>query len=168
MADPEYTTGTTILRAASPGDLAGINAVIEAAVMGWSLPQRVKRLSLPSYRYDELDLQHLHLEVATSREGDILGVAAWERADPRDTPASVAGMLLHGLFVSPSAQGQGTGRRLLDAAIAAARGGRCHGVLVKANPDATGFFQRCGFEPIFQSQADARYPYRLWRALKDA
>jgi hypothetical protein len=45
-ADPAGLT----LRQAGALDLAGINALIGQAVMTWSLPGRVKRLALPSYR----------------------------------------------------------------------------------------------------------------------
>ncbi len=38
--------------------LDAINHVIEAAVMIWDLPERVKRLSLSSYYYTEQDLNH--------------------------------------------------------------------------------------------------------------
>jgi hypothetical protein len=48
-----------ILRRASANDLDAVNRVIETAVMGWVLPERVKRLSLPGYRYAAHDLENL-------------------------------------------------------------------------------------------------------------
>ena len=44
--------------------LDAINRVIESAVLGWNLAERVKRLVLPSYRYTPLDVQHLSFAVA--------------------------------------------------------------------------------------------------------
>ena len=52
------------LRPALKTDLDAINRVIEAAVMTWKLPERVKRLSLPSYRYTLADFAHLEMVVA--------------------------------------------------------------------------------------------------------
>ena len=49
------------LRPLAAADLDSTNAVIEAAMMTWSLPKRLKRLSLSSYRYDPTDLEHLTL-----------------------------------------------------------------------------------------------------------
>jgi hypothetical protein len=47
------------IRTARESDLGALNEVIEACVMGWNLPERVKRLSLGSYRYQPHDLAHL-------------------------------------------------------------------------------------------------------------
>ncbi|GAB6039601.1 hypothetical protein [Endothiovibrio diazotrophicus] len=40
--------GMVNLHRAGPADLEAINRVVEGAVMSWQLPERVKRLSLPS------------------------------------------------------------------------------------------------------------------------
>lgn len=55
--------------------------------MTWNLPQRVKRLSLPSYRYTPLDFDHLEIVVAEDDQHNIIGIAAWEQASAKDTPA---------------------------------------------------------------------------------
>jgi len=52
------------IRPARQIDLDAINRVIEAAVMTWDLPARVRRLSLASYSHTLLDLQHLDMVVA--------------------------------------------------------------------------------------------------------
>ena len=72
------------LRPATLDDLPAINRVIEAAVMTWDLPERVKRLSLPSYRYDAFDFDHLQMVVAEDATGQPVGLASWEAADPRE------------------------------------------------------------------------------------
>ena len=59
MTSPDF-----ILRPACGSDLDAVNGVIEAAVMGWHLPERVKRLSLPSYRYTRTDIDHMQVVVA--------------------------------------------------------------------------------------------------------
>ena len=91
-------------RSADESDLIGINAVIERAVMSWDLPERVKRLSLPSYRYQADDLDHLELWVAEAPRVGIVGVAAWEPAAAGDTPEGKRALLLHGLYIAPDRQ----------------------------------------------------------------
>jgi len=153
------------LRPAMPADLAAINAVIERAVMTWNLPERVKRLTLPSYRYQPHDLDHLKIVVAESREHGVLGVAAWEPAGARDLPAGKTGLLLHGLYVDPDRQRAGVGGRLLDAALSAAREQGFDGLLVKAQPAAKGFFLARGLERVPAVDLARDYPHRLWKAV---
>lgn len=153
---------TVSLRPASVGDLDAVNSVVEAAVMGWDLPERVKRLSLPSYRYQPHDLEHLDLVVAVDGEC-ILGVAAWEPAQPGDGPAAARALLLHGLYVAPERQGGGLGTRLLGAAELAARQAGFDGVLVKAQRSAQPFFLARGFALLAVADPDRDYPHRLWR-----
>ena len=94
--------------------LDAINCVIESAVLGWDLAERVKRLVLPSYRYTPLDVQHLSFAVARNRQDDIVGVASWEETGAVDSPQIGATLVLHGLFVAPGHQGRGIGGLLVD------------------------------------------------------
>jgi len=121
-----------LVRAAGREDLDAINRVVGAAVMSWSLPERVRRLSLPLYRYTSVDLVHLEMVVAVSARTDIRGVAAWEAADATDTPGGYRALLLHGIHVDPLYHRQGAGSRLFMAAERAARAGQYDGLLVKA------------------------------------
>ena len=153
--------GGVTLRPGTRGDLAGVNAVVEAAVMGWDLPERVKRLSMDSYRYHDHDLDHVALLVAEA-DGAVVGVAATEDADPADCPEGKRALLLHGLYVLPGHQGQGLGRRLLAAVAEEARGQGYAGVLVKANKDAQGFFAARGLGAVPVQDPGRDYPYRFW------
>ena len=155
---------TARLRPAAAVDLPAINAVIEGAVMTWELPERVKRLVLPSYRYSRHDLDHLHLVVAEAPDGGIAGVAAWETADQRDVPAGKTGLLLHGLYVDPEQQRRGVGTLLLDAAVSAAREQGVDGLLVKAQPDAVDFFVARGLTRLAVEDPDRDYAHRYWLA----
>ena len=49
------------LRPLAAADLDSTNALTKAAMLTWSLPKRLQRLSLPDYRYDPTDLEHLTL-----------------------------------------------------------------------------------------------------------
>lgn len=153
-----------VLRPAQANDLDVLNAVIERAISTWNLPERVKRLSLPSYRYQEHDLSHLHIVVAEDKARAIAGVAAWEAANPRDAPAGKRGLLLHGLYVDPAKQKQGIGSRLLEAALQAARAGGFDGLLVKAQADAIGFFAARGMARMPVENPERDYPHRYWQA----
>lgn len=150
------------LRPANRDDLAAINTVIERAVQTWNLPERVKRLALPTYLYNEHDLQHLHIELAVNHERGVVGVAAWEAAAARDCPDGVRGLLLHGLYVDPEKQQRGTGGRLLQAAASAAREQGYDGLLVKAQADAEGFFKARGMQLLAVMDASRDYPNRYW------
>lgn len=153
------------LRPATAADLDAINVVIERAVMTWPLPERVKRLTLPSYRYQPHDLDHLRIVVAEDAGRVPLGVAAWEPASPRDLPAGKTGLLLHGLYVDPDRQRAGVGSRLLDEAVDAAREQGFDGLLVKAQPAAEGFFLARGLERVPAVDPARDYPHRLWKAV---
>jgi predicted N-acetyltransferase YhbS len=154
------------IRAAARADLEAINQVIESAVMTWNLPERVKRLSLPSYCYSEMDLAHLQLVVAEESARRIIGVVAWERADARDAPQGRNGLLLHGIYVAPAHHRQGVGSALLSAAETAARNYHYDGLLVKAQEDATGFFVSRGLRKLPAEKPLHQYANRLWKDLR--
>ena len=149
-------------------DLDALNRVIEAAVMTWAVPERVKRLSLPVYRYTSQDLAHLEIVLAEDQQGRVVGVAAWEEADPKDAPAGRRGLLLHGIYVDPSLHRQGIGGRLFSAAEAAVCQSRCDGLLVKAQQDATDFFTSRGMCRLDVDEPLRQYANRLWKDLTQA
>lgn len=151
------------VRAATSVDLDAANRVIEAAVMTWNLPERVKRLSLESYLYSGDDLEQMRILVANDPVQGVVGVGAWEPADTRDTPEGQAALLLHGIYVLPGRQGAGIGSRLLRAALEAAAAQGVAGLLIKAQSEAGGFFERRGFErlPVLNPKRD--YPHRFWK-----
>mgnify|MGYP003702559403 CR=1 FL=1 len=147
-------------------DLGSVNSVIEAAVMTWDLPERVKRLSMPSYRYGSHDLEHLELFVAAVARRGIIGAAAWEQADMMDAPAGLKALLLHGIYVHPDLHRSGIGTQLLRAAQRAAGEGGFDGLLVKAQRTAEAFFYRLGFERLPVANPVRDYPHRLWKPLR--
>ncbi|MCU0812150.1 MAG: GNAT family N-acetyltransferase [Thiobacillaceae bacterium] len=155
-------TTTFHLRQAHADDLPAINGIVERAIATWQLPERVKRLSLPSYRYHAHDLVHLHLVVAEDADHALVGVAAWESANPRDLAAGQRGLLLQGLYVDPARQHRSVGSQLLDATAAAARAQGFGGVLVKAQADANGFFEARGLQRLPVEDAARHYPHRFW------
>jgi hypothetical protein len=77
--------GAARIRRAGSQDLDAMNAVVEAGVRSWNLPERVKRLVMPSYRYTAADLDHVDLRVLEFG-GDLAGLAAWESLAPGELP----------------------------------------------------------------------------------
>jgi N-acetylglutamate synthase-like GNAT family acetyltransferase len=158
-------TTTTKLRKATTRDLDAINKIIDAAVMTWNLPERVKRLSLPSYHYQSHDLETLEIVLAENSEQQIVGVAAWEPANPGDIPQGQRTLLLHGIYVNPQRYRQGIGRQLLQAAEQAALAKGYSALLVKAQADAAGFFQAQGMQPLEVENEKRDYPHRYWKLI---
>ncbi len=150
------------IRRANKTDLDSINSVLEAALMTWKLPERVKRLSIPSYHYTAIDFEHLELVVAENNQQNIVGVAAWERANAKDAPAEKTALLLHGIYVEPAYHLKGIGRQLFKAAEAAVRRYNFDGLLVKAQEDASGFFIMQGMNKIQVNDPMRDYENRFW------
>jgi len=125
------------IRPAGQADLEAINQVIEAAVMTWHLPDRVKRLSLPAYLYDSVDLVHLDIVLAEDSRQNIIGIAAWEH---RESRAGSKELSLHGIYVDPLHHRQGIGSKLFRVVEEAVRKHGFNGLLVKAQQGSNGFF----------------------------
>lgn len=159
------TKDTITLRKATIADLAAINDIIDAAVMGWSLPERVKRLALPTYRYTPHDLETLELVIAENTERQVIGIAAWGPVGPVDAIEGYSALLLHGIYVKPDQQHQGIGTQLLDAAEQAAIEKECSGLMVKAQASAAGFFLSQGMQPLEVVNEKRDYAYRYWKLL---
>ena len=153
------------IRAATVTDLAAVNAIIEACVMAWDLPERVKRLSLDSYRYDEHDLAQFDIFVAIDDRGEVIGVAALGQADARDLPAEQTGLLLYGIYVMPTRQRGGVGMLLLRHALEQARNRGMDGLLVKAQVDANRYFAAKGFTSLPVADPVRDYPHRWWKTV---
>ncbi len=132
--------------------------------MTWKLPDRVKRLALPSYRYTALDFAHLDMVVAEDAQQNITAVAAWEPADTRDRPAGQNALLLHGIYVHPAHHHQGIGRELFRAAERAVREHQYDGLLVKAQGDASGFFIAQGMNRLQVEDPSRHYAHRFWKS----
>ena len=151
------------IRSANENDLDAINQIIEQAVMAWQLPERVKRLALPSYRYTQLDMKYFTLVIA-ERENTIVGVVAWD-IDSHHGPKDSSGLLLHGIYVLPEHQHCGIGGRLLTEVENAARRAKMDGVLVKAQNDAVEFFLARGLSKLDAQDIQRDYENRYWKQL---
>ncbi|MCP5142767.1 MAG: GNAT family N-acetyltransferase [Chromatiales bacterium] len=163
-----------MIRPVSRDDLDGVNGVITAAVMGWPLAERVKRMVLALYLYDFHDLEHMDMLVAT-RAGEVIAVCALETLEERDIPAECLRVaeaghrkqasLLHGLYVLPDQQGKGIGHRLWRLCVDRARKqGHC-GLLVRAQAQAIGFFRKAGMTELQVSDKSRDYAHRFWLPL---
>lgn len=130
------------VRKATEKDLEELNNVISGAVMQWNLPERVKRLSLSSFHYDALDLQHMDIQLATDDEQIIVGVVACEMTDSSNE------ILLHGIFVRLNKQRKGVGKLLLKCVEKDLSSSMINKLLVKPQKEAMSFFRAMGFERI--------------------
>ena len=151
------------IRSANVDDLDAINRLIEAAVMNWQLPERVKRLALPSYRYTEMDLKYYSLLVAAENK-EIRAVAAWD-TDIHQGKEGKRGLLLHGIYVQPEYQRNGIGSRLFREVEDAVRDLKLDGVLVKAQNDAVEFFLCQGMQKLATDDLQRDYENRYWKPL---
>jgi N-acetylglutamate synthase-like GNAT family acetyltransferase len=163
--DPAYIRDTIRLREAAPSDLDSINNLIAAAIATWRLAERVKRISLPLYRYQEDDLQEMQIVVAHCGDDEILGVAAVEPAYASDAFDGLPTSLLHGIYVAPNLHRTGVGTRLVENIETLARSGGARILLVKARPEAVSFFSARGFDKLTTRDHRGDYPYQFFKVL---
>lgn len=146
-------------RRAGPEQLDTVNALVEAAVLAWPLPERLRRRAVPVLRYGARDFDAYVFALLPGLVGPDAAVAV---LDPGPIPGPGGGPAarLHGLYVHPQAQGGGAGRCLhrwaVDAAVALGRAG----LLVHAERISKGFFEALGYERL--PEEDGAYPYRYW------
>ena len=87
--------------------LQDVNRVVEQAVEGWEIADRVRRLALPSLRYTDSDLQHMRFVLLDDSAGDTIAIAAWEDCEHLERTEKAWQLELHGLYVLPQWQRQG-------------------------------------------------------------
>jgi GNAT superfamily N-acetyltransferase len=160
---PAKTRDAITLREADPYDLDSINNLMATAIGTWRLADRVKRISLPLYRYHEDDLREMQIVVADSGVDEILGVAAVEPAHASDVFDGLPTSLLHGIYVAPSCHRTGVGTRLGEKieTLAHSRGARA--LLVRARPEAISFFNALGYTRLTTRDDRADYPYQFFK-----
>jgi N-acetylglutamate synthase-like GNAT family acetyltransferase len=152
--------GITI-RPANKDDLRSINQVIEKALMTWKLPDRVKRLVLPSYFYDEVDLEHFLIFVAVEADS-IIGVASLDTQSQR-VEGNYSALLLHGMFIDPARQRSGIGSQLLEHAENLIREHKVDALIVKVQKDAEEFFKAKGLKKLAVNDPDREYENQYWK-----
>jgi N-acetylglutamate synthase-like GNAT family acetyltransferase len=165
--DPAKPGTTITLRGARASDLHAINNLIASAIATWQLADRVKRISLPLYRYHDDDLRDMQLVVAHSGDDEFLGVAALERAYATDIFDGLETSVLHGIYVAPLRHRNGVGSRLLEAIENMARAQGTEALLVKARPEAISFFNARGFEKLTPGDRNRDYPYQFYKILSN-
>lgn len=161
------STGSVAInfRIALIADLASVNELIAGAMDSWKLTDRVKRISLPLYRYQPHDLEYLQLVIAETADARIIGVAALEHADEAGAAHGLPTRLLHGLYVAPDRQRTGIASRLLARIEKIARSEGATGLLAKARPEAVSFFESSGFKRLPVKDHVRDYPYRFRKLL---
>lgn len=141
-----------------------LNAIVRRAVSAWPMPDRVKRLALPTLQYDAVDFAHYEaLLYCGAGDGDAVACAVWLNQQ-LDFGHGYCGGLLHGLYVDPIAQRQKIGSKLLLEVFARATAAGLGGMMVRAERVSQGFFERSGMVLLPQSAA-TDYPHRYWKQL---
>jgi N-acetylglutamate synthase-like GNAT family acetyltransferase len=153
------------LRRARASDLQSVNNLIAAAIDTWSLADRVKRISLPLYRYHEDDLRDMQLVVAHSSDDEIFGIAALEQAYANDLFDGLQASVLHGIYVAPNLHRNGVGSALLEKIENMASSNHTEVLLVKARPEAISFFSSHGYGRLPTRDRRRDYPYQLYKRL---
>lgn len=151
------------IRLANSEDLDNINQIINTAVMDWNLPERVKRLSLPTYHYKDVDLQFLQIYVASIKNTPIAVLALDNELIQLNSHRNA--LLIHGLYVHPQQQGYGIGRQLITFAEQQAKLKNANALLVKAQRDAEDFFVRMGMQKLEVENESRDYQGRYWKII---
>jgi len=146
-------------------DLDRINVIIKSAIDTWQLSERVKRMSLPLYCYQEEDLMHMQFLIAEIADIGIVGFAALEETDTTELPDTQRAMLLHGLYVDPFYHSQGIATQLVESAELSACKSGVNGLLVKAQTDSAPFFDKKGFIKLTVEDYSRDYGYRYWKKI---
>lgn len=153
------------IRKAKASELKVVNDIIRACALGWNLPDRVKRLTVSSYQYNNFDFEHFEIFVAIDTSNRVVGVAALEEINTLNIPEEQSGLLLHGLYVDPAFQNQSIGQRLLQFSLQRVKSEELDGLLVKAQIDANRFFEKQGFKHLPIIDGDKDYPHRWWKKI---
>ncbi len=139
---------TVQVRRASPGDAAGIVAVLEAVVAErihsaidrvWTVEQEARYLASLSDR----EAVHVAVDASTG----IVGLQSLDRWSSLLSSMAHVGQL--GTFLLPAWRGRGLGRQLWRATEAFARGAGYRKLVIQvraSNPGAQSFYRRLGFE----------------------
>jgi len=150
------------IQPAKANDLGSINQIISTAVMSWDLPERVKRLVLPSYYYTDVDLQFLKIYVIIMHD-KIIAVLAIDHHLINSQDKDI--LLIHGMYVHPGMQNCGVGRYLFKQAEQLAKSKQANTLQVKAQKDAEGFFMRMGMKKINCENNDNDYRHQYRKAI---
>jgi GNAT superfamily N-acetyltransferase len=139
----------TAIRLARDDEAAALSALCVRSKAHWGYDAEFMRASHHSLQIDPAAIEAGRVFVAADETGALLGVA-----DCCQLPEEGTFDLLH-LFVDPLALRRGVGRALFEAASAwcAAQGGKR--LLILSDPNAAGFYQRLGAQPIGEAPSDA-------------
>jgi GNAT superfamily N-acetyltransferase len=149
--------GHWIAACLGPDDIDAINGVVSRAIQTWDLPDRVKRLALPSYLYTSADCEHMAVRGAR-HDRKLIGVLALEPVSSAQHAAAHT-LAIHGLYVEPSWHRAGVGTLLLQTAVTHAEEHGCRRLVAKAIRHSRGFFIRQGFDEAPAGAAGSGYPH---------
>jgi GNAT superfamily N-acetyltransferase len=127
--------GPIILRCAAVEDVPALSAIAHAAKAHWGYPAEWLDGWDAVLTIEPRDLDRYDIVVA-EESGRPLGFSATLAGMPRWT--------LDHLWILPEAMGRGVGRRLVAEALARAAAAGAAGLEIESDPNAEGFYVRCG------------------------
>jgi GNAT superfamily N-acetyltransferase len=137
-----------LIRAALPGEAPALTALCLRAKAHWSYDRAFMAAVAPMMRIGEPEIRSGRVLVA-ARDAGALGVAAIARMRSPGT------FDLSHLFVLPESFGRGIGRALFGAAAALAKSRGATRLVILADPNAAGFYEKLGARPCGQAPSDA-------------
>ncbi|MBM7035055.1 GNAT family N-acetyltransferase [Vibrio ulleungensis] len=125
---------------ATEHDIPEINTVITDAKRSWGYSDAMMALWLPDLLIDPSALTVRHFWVAVERQ-QIVGVVSLSASKPFSFE-------LEDCWVSPSCQGMGVGRKLMDFVLLWSKQHNGKKLTIVADPNALGFYEKMGARQI--------------------
>lgn len=152
-------TSTPVIRPLQPDDWPSVH---EIYVEGIATGNATFEAEPPDWeRFDAVKHAYGRL-VAVDQIGTVLG---WTAVAPTSTRYAYRGVVEHSIYIAGAAQGQGVGRRLLEAMITeceAAGAWTIQSAIFPENAASLALHQAVGFRVVGRRERIARMPHGPW------
>jgi len=152
-------TSTVTIRPMAGTDWPDVETIYRAGIETGNATFEADPPSWEHFDADKLDIGRL---VAIDATGTVVG---WVAASPVSAREVYRGVVEHSVYVSPASAGQGIGRQLVDAFIAAAENAGVWTIQSSIFPENTAslaLHDRAGFRRVGVRERIALMSYGLW------